>query len=322
MEYSRLGRSGLEVSRICFGTMSFGTVEGQPWLLPIEEARPLYRQAWEGGVNFFDSANMYAGGTSEEVTGTLLRELGSRDEMVIATKVFRPTRTGPNAKGLSRKAIMAEIDHSLRRLGTDYIDLYQIHRADPDTPFEETMECLHDLIKAGKVRYVGAGSMHCWQFLKYQHAADLNGWTRFVSMQNQLSLVYREEERETIPLCRADGVGVTPWSPLGAGKLARPWGEQSDRSTTDPWRKKMYEREADAPIVDAVEAVAKARGVPMAQVALAWTLQVEGVTAPVVGVSKAVHVADALAAVELKLTVDEVAQLEAPYRTRPVSGYF
>jgi len=321
MDYARLGSSGLEVSRLCLGTMSFGTAEGKPWLLPLAAARPLYRRAWEQGINFFDTANMYAEGTSEEVTGELLREMASRDEVVIATKVYRATRAGANSQGLSRKAIMAEIDHSLRRLRTDYVDLYQIHRADPNTSPEETMEALHDLIKAGKVRYIGASSMYCWQFLRYQHAAERNGWTRFVSMQNQLSLVYREEEREMLPACRADGVGVIPWSPLGAGKLARPWRAASERAGIDPWRKSMYDQETDQPIVAAVERIAGTCGVPMAQVALAWVLQVPAVTAPVIGVSRAEHIDTAVAALSLKLPDDTVSELERHYRTRPVARF-
>lgn len=324
MEYTRLGRTGLEVSRLCFGTMSFGKkTEKRPWVLGLDEARPMYRAAWEGGVNFFDTANVYAEGTSEEITGALIRELAPREEIVLATKVFNRMRPGPNGAGLSRKAILSEIDKSLERLGTDYVDLYQIHRYDPETPFEETMEALHDVVKAGKARYIGASSMYAWQFLKYQHAAEANGWTRFVAMQDQVSLVYREEEREMLPLCKADGIGVIPWSPLGGGKVTRPWGTKTDRSTTDMFNKTMYENTLanDEEIVGAVEQVAKARGVSMAEVAMAWVLQKDGITAPIVGVSKLEHVDAALKAIDLHLTDDEVAAVEAPYRPRIVSGH-
>jgi 1-deoxyxylulose-5-phosphate synthase len=323
MDYLRLGKTGLQVSRICFGAMSFGKVtEQRPWVVGLDEARPMFKRAWDAGVNFYDTANVYAEGTSEEITGAILKELSpNRDEYVLATKVFGVMRPDVNGKGLSRKAIMAEIDNSLRRLKLDYVDLYQIHRFDPNTPAEETMETLHDVVKAGKTRYVGASSMWAWQFAKYQHAADLHGWTRFVSMQNQLSLVYREEEREMLPFCRADGIGLIPWSPLGGGKVTRPWGERTSRSTSDRWNKLMYDSERDKPIVDAVEQVAKARGVPMAQVALAWVLQVPGVTAPIVGVSKTSQVDDAIAAVGLKLTADEIKALEASYQPLVVTGF-
>ena len=323
MDYARLGKTGLQVSRICFGAMSFGTVKGdRPWIVGIDEARPMFKRAWHAGINFYDTANVYAAGTSEEITGAVLKELSpNRDEYVLATKVFGVMRQTPNGRGLSRKAILSEIDNSLRRLKVDHVDLYQIHRFDPNTPAEETMEALHDVVKAGKTRYIGASSMFAWQFLKYQHAADLNGWTRFVSMQNQISLVYREEEREMLPLCRADGIGVIPWSPLGGGKVARPWGGKTSRSTTDKWNKTMYESDAAKPIVDAVESVATARGVPMAQVAMAWVLQVPGVTAPIVGVSKTSHVDDAVAALGIKLTDDQIKALEAPYRPLAVTGF-
>jgi aryl-alcohol dehydrogenase-like predicted oxidoreductase len=323
MDYARLGKSGLQVSRICFGTMSFGKkTDTRPWVLDAEKARPMFRRAWEKGINFYDTANIYAEGTSEEITGALLKELSpNRDEYVLATKCFRPMRPTPNSGGLSRKAIFSELDNSLRRLKADWVDLYQIHRFDPDTPAEETMEALHDVVKAGKARYIGASSMWAWQFQKYQHAADRHGWTRFVSMQNQLSLVYREEEREMMPLCRADGVGVIPWSPLGGGKVARPWGGKTQRSTTDRWNKTMYESDRDRPIVEAVEMVANAKGVAMAQVAMAWVLQAPGVTAPIVGVSRIEHVDDAVAALEFKLTADDVRVLEAPYQPLAVTGF-
>jgi aryl-alcohol dehydrogenase-like predicted oxidoreductase len=323
MQYARLGKTGLEVSRICFGCMSFGRVmEERPWVLGLDEARPMFRKAWDSGINFYDTANVYAAGSSEEITGALLREMAPREEYVLATKVFFPMRPGPNGRGLSRGAILSEIDNSLKRLGTDYVDLYQIHRFDPHVPVEETMEALHDVVKAGKARYIGASSMYAWQFAKLQHAAELNGWTKFVSMQNQLSLIYREEEREMMPLCRDQGVGVIPWSPLGGGKLARPWGVETKRNTTDRHNKGMYERtEGNAPaVVAAVEAVAKAHGRSMAEVALAWVLQVAGVTAPIIGVSKMGHLEDAIAALDLKLTAEDVAALEAPYETFMVKG--
>lgn len=323
MDITRLGRTGLEVSRICFGCMSFGkATENRPWVLGLEEARPLYRRAWEAGINFFDTANVYAEGTSEEITGTLLKELAPREEIVLATKLNGRMRPGPNGMGLSRVAVMTEIDKSLKRLGVDYVDLYQIHRFDPHTPVEETMEALNDVVRAGKARYIGASSMWAWQFAKYQHAAERNGWSRFVSMQDQVSLVYREEEREMLPLCIDQGVGVLPWSPLGGGKLTRPWGETgSQRAQSDRWGKEMYNSDTGKPVVDALEAVAKAKGKPMAQVAMAWLLAKPGVTAPIVGVSKMGHLDDAIAAVDLKLSADEIAQLEAPYKPLVVTGF-
>jgi len=324
MHYTRLGKTGLEVSRICFGCMSFGTVmDERPWVLGLDEGRPLFRKAWESGINFFDTANVYAAGTSEEITGTILKELAPRQEIVLATKVFGRMRAGPNGQGLSRAAILTEIDNSLKRLGVDYVDLYQIHRWDPFTRPEEVMEALHDVVKAGKARYIGASSMFAWQFSKLQHAAELNGWTKFVSMQDQISLTYREEEREMLPLCRADGIGVLPWSPLGGGRLTRPWGEQTKRNTTDRYNKTMYAdpNSNDHDVVNALEAVSKSRGVSMAQLAMAWVLQKEGVTSPIVGASKLSHVEDAIAAVEVKLSADEVKALEAPYKSRTVTGF-
>jgi aryl-alcohol dehydrogenase-like predicted oxidoreductase len=324
MDTIRLGRTGLEVSRICFGCMSFGKVtEERPWVLGLEEARPIYRQAWEAGINFFDTANVYAAGTSEETTGVLIKELAPRDEIVLATKVFGRMRPGPNGQGLSRKAILSEIDNSLRRLGTDYVDLYQIHRFDPFTPVEETMEALHDVVKAGKARYIGASSMWAWQFAKLQHAAERHGWTKFVSMQDQVSLTYREEEREMLPLCRADGIAVLPWSPLGGGKLTRPWGSPTKRATTDRYNKSMYDdpESNDRAVVAALEELSGKRGVPMAQLAMAWVLSKPEVTSPIVGVSKSSHLEDAVAAVGLKLTAEEIAALEAPYQPRVVTGF-
>lgn len=325
MQYRRLGSSGLQVSRLCFGTMSFGTPDAErPWVLGIGDARPIYRKAWDVGINFFDTANVYAAGTSEEITGQLLQEIAPREDIVLATKVrFNNQRTGPNGSGLSRKIIFYELEQSLRRLKTDYVDLYQIHRADQHTPFEETMEALNDAVRQGKVRYIGASSMYAWQFLKYQNAAERHGWTKFVSMQNEVSLVYREEEREMLPLCQHDDIGVLPWSPLGAGKLARPWGEKTDRSTSDVHNKGMYDRNdtSDQQIVAAVEAVSAARGVPMSQVALAWLLSKPEVTAPIVGSSKISHLSDALGALDLQLSAEELRTLEAPYVVRPVSGH-
>ena len=324
MKYSRLGATGLEVSRICLGCMSFGAPHAErPWTLDLDAARPLFRKAWEAGINFYDTANVYAEGSSEEITGTVLKELGRRDEMVIATKVFGVMRQGPNGRGLSRAAILMEIDNSLRRLGVDYVDLYQIHRWDQHTPIEETMEALHDVVKAGKARYIGASSMYAWQFAKALAASDLNGWTRFVSMQDEVSLVYREEEREMLPQCDYEGIGVLPWSPLGGGKLTRPWGEQTKRTATDRWNKTMYEQTAGGAreVVAAVEAVAGKRGLPMAQVALAWVLQKPVVTAPIVGASRPGHVEDAIAALEISLSDDEIGALEAPYQPRAIGGF-
>ncbi|PVE21219.1 alcohol dehydrogenase [Microvirga sp. KLBC 81] len=321
MEYVRLGRTGIEVSRLCLGTMSFGRkLAKRPWVLELDEARPLFRKAWESGINFFDTSNTYAEGSSEEVTGILTKELAPRHELILATKVCNRVRPGPNGAGLSRKAIMHEIDLSLKRLGTDYVDLYQIHRHDPHTPYEVTMEAMHDVVKAGKARYIGASSMYVWQFLKYQHAAELDGLTKFMTMQNQISLVYREEEREMLPLCRNDGIAVIPWGPLGAGKVTRPWGTKTDRSTSDALNKTMYEDTSanDPEVIAAVERVAVARGVPMAQVALAWVLQKSGVTAPIIGASRLSHLDDALSALRLELDASEIAALEAPYRPRSI----
>ncbi|WP_375450673.1 aldo/keto reductase [uncultured Devosia sp.] len=322
MKYVRLGRTGLEVSRICFGCMSFGKItEERPWVLGLDDARSLYQRAWDQGINFFDTANVYAQGSSEEITGALIKELAPRQEIVLATKVFGRMRPGPNGQGLSRGAIMAEIDNSLRRLGTDYVDLYQIHRFDPVTPVEETMEALNDIVRAGKARYIGASSMYAWQFAKLQNAAERHGWTPFVSMQDQLSLVYREEEREMLPLCRDQGIAVLPWSPLGGGKLARSWGTATKRATTDRYNKSMYEKDDTKAIVDAVEVVAKARNVSMAQVAMAWVLAQPGVTSPIVGVSKMGHLEDAVASTDLVLSPEEIAQLQAPYQPLVVTGF-
>lgn len=277
MEYIKLGRTGLDVSRICLGCMSYGVPERgmAPWSLNEEQSRPFIKRALELGINFFDTANVYSDGTSEEIVGRALKEFARRDEVVIATKVFFRMHQGPNGAGLSRKAIMTEIDNSLKRLGTDYVDLYQIHRWDNDTPIEETMEALHDVVKAGKVRYIGASSMYAWQFLQAQHVAERNGWTKFVSMQNYLNLLYREEDREMLPLCREEGIGVIPWSPLAKGRLTRDWNEQTARSEIDEVGKAFYAKmaEADRKVVEVVAEIAAKRGIPRAQVALAWVLQ-------------------------------------------------
>ena len=305
--------------------MTYGVPErgNHAWSLPEEESRPLIRQALEAGVTFLDTANAYSDGTSEEIVGRALKDFARRDEVVLATKVFFPMRPDANAKGLSRKAILAEIDASLRRLGTDYVDLYQIHRFDPTTPVEETLRALDDVVRAGKARYVGASSMYAWQFAKALGLAEVRGWAKFVSMQNHLNLLYREEEREMMGLCREDGVGVIPWSPLARGKLARPWGDAATkRAETDQYGKTLYAKTeaADRAVVERVEEVARARGVPMAQVALAWLLQKPGVTAPIVGASKPHHLDDAVAALALRLSDEEVARLEEPYVPHEVAG--
>ncbi len=285
-------------------------------------SRPFFRQALDAGINFFDTANVYSAGTSEEFLGRALADLGApRDELVVATKVNGPMRKGPNSIGLSRKAILAEVDHSLRRLGTDYIDLYQIHRLDRRTPMEEMLEALHDVVKAGKVRYLGASSMWAWEFAKAQHLAEAHGWTKFVSMQDHYNLLYREEEREMLPLCADQGVGVIPWSPLARGRLARPWDETTNRSGSDAFGSTLYVEASDRPVVDAVAEVAGERGVPMAQVATAWMLSKPVITAPIIGATKPHHIDDAVAAVDLVLTEQEVDRLEAPYQPHTVAGF-
>jgi aryl-alcohol dehydrogenase-like predicted oxidoreductase len=324
MEYIRLGSSGLQVSRICLGMMSYGTKDRE-WHLDQDEAEPIVRRAVESGVTFFDTADMYSSGASEEITGRLLGKLfPGRDDYVLATKVYFPTGTGPNDRGLSRKHVLASIDASLGRLGTDYVDLYQIHRWDYETPIEETMEALHDVVRAGKARYIGASSMYAWQFAKAQHTAQAAGWTRFVSMQNHYNLVYREEEREMIPLCLDQGVGAIPWSPLARGLLAGTRERTGDRHTvragSDPLADDLY-GDADFDVVDVVRAVAAERGLPPAQIALAWLLGKPAVTAPIVGATKLRHLEDAVAAVDVVLTEDEVARLEAPYQPHPVLGH-
>lgn len=322
MEYTRLGSTGLTVSRIALGCMSFGdTSRGfNDWALDDEGAAPIFRQAVEAGITLWDTANIYGIGSSEEIVGRAIREYTKREDVVLATKVNFKMHDGPGGAGLSRRAILEQIDASLRRLNTDFVDLYQIHRFDPQTPVEETMEALHDVVKAGKARYIGASSMWAWQFAKLQHAADLGGWTRFVTMQDQYSLMMREEEREMFPLLADQGVGSLPWSPLAKGRLTRPWGEQTLRGETDPLQAR-YTEEHDRPIAEAVQRVAEARGVPMAQVALAWVLRNPVVDAPIVGATKPHHLPDAVAAVHLELTDDEVRALEEPYRVTMPTGF-
>lgn len=325
MKYVRLGNSGLNVSRLCLGCMSYGdTTKGWhgDWLLGEDDARPFFRQALEAGINFFDTANVYSGGTSEQVTGKLLGEMANRDEIVVATKAFFPWRNAPNTGGNSRKSLMQAIDDSLARLGMDYVDLYQIHRWDNDTPIEETMEALHDIVKAGKARYIGASSMYAWQFAKAQEIARANGWTRFVSMQNHVNLLYREEEREMIPLCQAEGVGVIPWSPLARGRLARPADESTVRSETDGVGKLLYQEndQADRAVIDAVGTIAQRHGIARATAALAWHFAKPGITAPIIGATKARHIGDAVAALDVRLGADDVKELEHPYRPKPVAG--
>src|SRR5450631_679311 len=317
MKYVNLGSTGLQVSKLCLGCMTFGVPDrgDHPWTLPESESRPLIRQALELGINFFDTANAYSDGTSEEIVGRALKEFARREEFVIATKVFFPMSNDPNGRGLSRKAIFSAIDASLRRLGTDYVDLYQIHRWDYKTPIEETLEALHDVVKAGKARYLGASSMYAWQFGKALHLATRHGWTRFVSMQNFYNLLYREEEREMLPLCADAAIGVLPWSPLARGRLTRTWDTTTARTQTDVYGNALYTSavESDRRVVDQVAAVAAARGVPKAQIALAWLVQKSVVTAPIVGASKPQHLDDAVAALSLDLSKAEIAQLEAPY---------
>ena len=322
MEYVKLGSTGLEVSRICLGCMSYG-VSGRgshEWTLDEEASRPFIRQALDAGINFFDTANVYSDGTSEEIVGRALKDFAQRDEIVIATKLHGRMRPGPNGAGLSRKAVLTEIDASLRRLGTDYVDLYQIHRWDPTTPIEETLEALHDVVKAGKARYIGASSMFAWQFAKALFTSDANGWTRFATMQNHFNLLYREEEREMLPLCLDQGIGVIPWSPLARGRLTRDWDATSARSETDQFGKTLYS-DTDREIVERVAEIARARGVSRAQVALAWVSSHPAVTAPIVGATKPQHLADAVASLEIKLTPEEIAQLESPYTPHEVAGF-
>ena len=325
MEYVKLGSTGLEVSRICLGCMSYGDpARGKhAWTLDEAASRPFIRQALELGINFFDTANVYSDGSSEEIVGRALKDFAKRDDVVIATKVFNRMRPGPNGQGLSRRAIFTEIDYSLQRLGIDYVDLYQIHRFDPHTPLEETLEALHDVVKAGKARYIGASSMYAWQFAKALYTSRLHGWTRFATMQNHVNLLHREEEREMLPLCQAEGIGVIPWSPLARGRLTRPWGETTQRTETDEFGRGLYTAavEADRRVTERVADVAYRRGVPMAQVALAWLLQKSVITAPIVGATKPHHLDDAVAALALQLTPDEIKALEAHYVPHPVVGF-
>lgn len=325
MQYVRLGSTGLKVSRLCLGCMSFGdgTKGAHSWVLDEAASRPIIARALEAGINFFDTANVYSDGVSEEITGRALRDMARRDEVVIATKAHGAWGNKPNQAGLSRKALMQAIDDSLRRLGTDYVDLYQIHRWDGETPIEETLEALNDIVRAGKARYIGASSMYAWQFQKALAVSERNGWARFVSMQNHLNLLYREEEREMLPLCRDAGIGVIPWSPLARGRLTRPWGETTERLETDRFGKLLYARTeaSDREVVEVVAQIAAARGVPMAHVALAWVLAQPGITSPIVGVTKLAQLDDAIAAIELRLTADELTALAAPYVPHPVSGH-
>jgi aryl-alcohol dehydrogenase-like predicted oxidoreductase len=327
MEYINLGATGLKVSRLALGMMTYGAKSWREWVLEEEESKPFIRRAIEAGINFFDTADMYSLGASEEITGRALKEFAAtREEVVIATKVFNPMSDGVNDRGLSRKHIHAAIDNSLRRLGVDYVDLYQIHRFDPHTPIEETVEALNDVVRAGKALYVGASSMYAWQFLKMLETQRSRGFARFVSMQNHYNLVYREEEREMIPLCQSEGIGIIPWSPLARGFLAgnRKAGEEKGETTrarTDEFAHKLYYRDSDFTVVDRLSQIANARGVKNAQVALAWILAKPGVTAPIIGASKMYQLEDALAALEIKLTTEEIARLEEPYEPHPILGH-
>lgn len=325
MEYVKFGKTGLKVSRLWLGCMTYGTPDRgkHPWTMPEDASRPLIKQALELGINVLDTANSYSDGTSEEIVGRAVKDFARRDEVVIATKLCLRMRDEPNGAGLSRKAVFTEIDNSLRRLGTDYVDLYQIHRWDYDTPIEETLEALNDLVRMGKVRYIGASSMHAWQFTKAIYTSRLHGWSEFVSMQDHLNLLHREEEREMLPLCIDQGIAVVPWSPLARGRLTRDWDDISERSKTDAFGSTLYTQavDADRKIVEEVARIAKTRGVPRAQVALAWVAQKRGVTAPIIGASKPQHLTDAVAALSLKLTDEEIKALEAPYVPHRIAGY-
>jgi aryl-alcohol dehydrogenase-like predicted oxidoreductase len=324
MEYVRLGNTGLKVSRLCLGCMSFGDASKgwHRWILDEETSRPILRRAVEAGINFFDTANIYAAGSSEEVAGRALRDFARRDEIVIATKAHGRWGKGPNQGGLSRKALVQAINDSLTRLGVDYVDLYQIHRWDHETPIEETLEALNDIVRAGKARYIGASSMYARQFYKALVTSRENGWAQFVSMQNYVNLIYREEEREMLPLCREEGIGVIPWSPLARGRLTRPWGAETDRSRSDRIQETLYTRseESDSAVVAAVAEIARGRGIPMAQVALAWLMQQPGITAPILGVSRMEQLEEALGALDVQLSTEEVEALETPYAPHPVMG--
>ena len=327
MEYTKLGNTGMDVSRICLGCMSFGTAEGwihNKWALDKEASRTIIKKALDLGINFFDTANVYAYGASEEILGRALKDFANRDEVVVATKLHGRMRDGPNGSGLSRKAILSEIDHSLKRLGTDYVDLYIIHRWDYETPIEETMEALHDVVKAGKARYIGASAMFAWQFQKALYVAEKRGWTRFVSMQDHLNLLYREEEREMLPLCRAEGIGVTPYSPLASGRLTRdPSADSSLRAETDKIAKSKYDAtaETDKQVVERVAEIAEKHGVPRVHIALAWLLQKKPVAAPIIGATKIAHLEDAVGALSVKLSPEEVAYLEEPYVPHAIVGH-
>jgi len=326
MQYINLGKTGLKVSRICLGCMSYGDPSDQnrTWVLRDEESRPFFKQALDAGINFFDTANVYSNGVSEEITGRALKDFAKRDEIVLATKVHGQMRGDPNGKGLSRKAILTEIDHSLKRLQTDYVDLYQIHRWDYEVPIEETLDALNDVVRAGKARYIGASSMYSWQFMQALAIQKANGWARFVSMQNHYNLLYREEEREMLPLCRDQGIGVIPWSPLARGRLARPAGEsETKRMESDRFGRLLYKRteEADRAIIDKVGEIAAKRGAPRAQIALAWMLSKPGITSPIVGATKPEHLSDAVAATAVSLSSDEVSALEEHYIPHAVAGF-
>ncbi|MBB3594283.1 aryl-alcohol dehydrogenase-like predicted oxidoreductase [Rhizobium sp. BK529] len=325
MEYVKFGKTGLEVSKICLGCMTYGDPNrgNHAWSLPEEESRALLKQAIDLGINFLDTANTYSNGSSEEIVGRAIKDFAKREDIVLATKVFNRMRPGPNGAGLSRKAIFDEIDNSLRRLGTDYVDLYQIHRWDYTTPIEETLEALHDIVKAGKARYIGASSMYSWQFAKALYTSRLNGWTEFVSMQNHVNLLYREEEREMLPFCEDQKIAVIPWSPLARGRLTRDWDEKTNRSETDEFGKTLYKQaeDADRKIVEKVAEIARAHGLSRAQVATAWILQKSAVTAPIIGASKPNHLTDAVGALTVKLSAEDVAALEAPYIPHNVAGF-
>ncbi len=321
MQYVNLGKTGLKVSRLCLGTMTYGSKKWRPWVLDEEEARPFFQRAIEAGINFFDTADMYSVGISEAVVGRSLREFTRRDDVVIATKVYFPMGPGPNDRGLSRRHIMQAVEESLRRLATDYLDLYQIHRFDPETPIEETVEALHDVVKSGKARYAGASSMYAWQFAKMLRAADSRGWTRFVSMQNHYNLIYREEEREMIPLCIDEGIGIVPWSPLARGFLAGNRTRQTERARTDDLAQQFYVAESDFAIAGRAAELAQRRGVAPAQIALAWILHKPGITAPIIGASKLEHLDQAIAALEIRLDEEEMKFLEELYQPHAVVGH-
>jgi len=325
MDYVKLGNTGLDVSKLCLGCMSFGVAERwiHQWVLNEEQSRVVIKKALDLGINFFDTANVYSDGTSEEIVGRAIKDYANRDEIVLATKVYNRMHEGPNGAGLSRKAIMSEIDKSLKRLGTDYVDLYQIHRWDYHTPIEETMEALHDVVKAGKARYIGASAMYAWQFQKALYVAEKNGWTRFVSMQNHLNLIYREEEREMLPLCKEEKIGVIPYSPLASGRLTRDWAVSTHRSETDQIQKSKYDKTADTDrvVVERVATIAENHGVPRINIALAWLLQKEPVTAPIIGATRTSHLEDAVGALTITLSPEEIAFLEEPYVPHSIVGF-